>query len=115
MKCYCTKCKINWSVLLTCDINDHEQTEVCPVCLTDTYLEDGKAGPVYFMCAFSAKVLNVETKQELNLSPVYIPRSVKAKPAWTETKAEHERRELKGILAYRQSGNPEDYFKAFHL
>lgn len=115
MKCYCTKCKINWSVLLTCDINEHEQTEVCPVCLTDTYLEDGKDGAVYFMCAFSAKILNVETKQELIIAPVYNSKPVKVNKSWADRKEDHSERELKGILSYQQTGNPEDYFKAFHL
>lgn len=112
MKCYCTKCNINWSCLLPCDYEGEEQTEVCPVCLTDMFLTDGKDEPVYFMCAITAKVLSVETKKELERAtpiitePVYQPY---IKPDYHAIAD----RELKAILAYHRTGNREDYFKEF--
>lgn len=76
--------------------------------LTESKSEDG-----YFMCAITANVINTRTKQVLDL---YVKRKVipvKVRPAMTLTKAEYERKEDAGLKAYHNSGNPEDFFKAY--
>lgn len=95
---------------MTCEA----ELEVCPRCLTDMFLVDGKEGPGYYMCAVTAKVFEVGTNKEM-VFPYPVKDYYKSKdlPAMTETKTRHEQRETAAIDAYHKSGNPEDYHKAF--
>lgn len=110
MKCYCTKCQINWSHPLSCEA----QIEVCPLCLNDMFLVDGKDEPVFYMCAVTAKVFELGTNKEM-IFPYPVKEYYKSTdlPAMIETKTQHEAKEDKALESYFKSGNPEDYHKAF--
>lgn len=111
---HCTKCNIAWAQLLTCDINSEDQIDVCPICLTDMFLIDKESAALYFRCGITGSVINMKTKEVLHIShPIRKVKEPVAKPAMKRTVADWERLEDAGLEAYFNTGNPEDYFKAF--
>lgn len=108
---FCSKCKINWASLWSCDQGD-ERYEVCPQCGTDMFLQPG-TGAGHIKCPFTGKITNLETKKELIIpGPVYKPKQVKERPA-KETKEQIDERELIALDAYHETGNPEVYFNTY--
>ncbi len=111
---YCSKCRINWAALLKSAMNENDDVESCPLCLTDSFLEEGNDITAYIMCPFTAKIYEVGTNKELirkQVMPVF-PKA-KAKPALTKTQADYDRIEEAAIDAYHASGKEEDYWRVF--
>lgn len=65
MKAFCTNCLTNWAATYTQDDGD-ESYDYCPLCNTDSYLEEAKDGDSYMMCAVTGKVINATTEKELS-------------------------------------------------
>lgn len=108
---HCSKCKINWASLWSCDQGD-ERYEVCPQCGTDMFLQPG-TGEGHIKCPFTGKITNVQTKKELKIpGPVYKPKPAKATKE-KETIEQRQERELASIDAYHKSGNLEDFFTTY--
>jgi hypothetical protein len=104
MSTFCTKCKINWNALDSYEDTGEEVTLYCPECQTDHHLVEGKEGYTYMRhpftnevyCVQTGEVLWKEVNNGLNVS--------KHKGAYTETKAEHDRRVDKALDAYFTGG-----------
>lgn len=114
---YCSCCKTNWARLWTVDGEGDEQGEVCPVCLTDMFLEDATDIVAYSRCRITGKIFNAATG--LPDPPVLVKPKIRVvvgappKKTWQEKREEHADLELAAILAYQASGDPADYFKTF--
>lgn len=70
---HCSKCDTNWACLWTCDGEDDEQVDVCPVCLTDSFLGDATDIEAYIKCQITGKIINPVTgneKGEVKKKPV---------------------------------------------
>jgi hypothetical protein len=107
---FCSKCRINWASLWSCDKGD-ETYEVCPQCGTDMFLQPGTGAEEFIKCPFTGKITNTVTKESLvTFSPV--PKPAKKIPA-KETYEQIEQRELAALDAYHKSGNAEDYFNTY--
>lgn len=107
---FCSKCNINWSRLETIDGEGDEQYEVCPLCRSDVHLQEPTDFITYFRCGITGKVLNTDTKEELEKECPPLPPRKQYKKKPVESVEEREERELKAIDAYHKSGNAEDYF-----
>lgn len=113
MNTICTKCNINWARLLTCEVGEEDQIEVCPQCLTDMNLVEGNESNGHIKCPISGKIINVDTKQELVIKtplPSYF-RPTRNRPAMTDTYAVIEEKDNRALKAYHESGNQNDFFK----
>jgi hypothetical protein len=108
----CSKCQINWASLWGC-VQGDELYEVCPECSTDMFLGSGTEDAGFIKCPFTGKIINVKTKEVLNIpGPVYKPGPTKEIPE-KETYEQIEQRELAALDAYHKSGNHEEYFTTY--
>jgi hypothetical protein len=111
MTARCSKCEINWAQLHSV-MSGEEDYHFCPQCLSDRHLEEVDSMTTYIMCPFTGKIIDIDTKEELKKDiPMII--EVERKPVEKIDYFEREKRELDAILSYQQSGNEDDYFKAF--
>lgn len=105
MATFCSKCGINWNALDAYEDTGEEVTLYCPLCQTDHHLIEGKEGYTYMRHPFTNEVYCVQTGEPFNQElPDNGLKATKYKGAFTETKAEHERREDKALEAYFEGG-----------
>jgi predicted nucleic acid-binding Zn-ribbon protein len=107
---HCTKCGMNWAKLWSQE-DGNESVEFCPVCNTDTYLEESNDFVGYLKRPITGAITNAFTGQPYESEtevrkPVF--RVVVGKPP-RETVEEREARELAALNAYFASGNKQDY------
>lgn len=112
---HCSNCNTNWARLHFCDMTSEEQIEVCPVCKTDFFLEEGTDIIGYICCPITARIYQTGFGKAIEnvLAPVQVLQPVVIEdpgPTWAEKTTMRENRELDAILAYQSSGNPQDYF-----
>lgn len=113
---HCTQCRTNWARLLDCQGDDDEVYHVCPICLTDSFLEETGDFVGYMMNPITGKIINAFSGNELNKELEEQAEYVKPRirvivgKKERETIEEREDRELAGIEAYHATGNPKDYF-----
>ncbi len=103
MKAFCTNCLTNWASLHSQTEGD-ESYDYCPLCNTDSFLEEPKEGDAYMMCAITGKVINVTTGEQLRES---VKPSQPTPPPfdwdnWKKQKAEQERQEEADIVQYQE-------------
>lgn len=111
---FCSCCKTNWAQLWKSEGEGDEVYEVCPVCRTDFFLEEGNDIVAYCKSPITGVVFNAATGLP-DPATVAKPkiRVVVGKPkekTWQEKKDEWADKELAAIRAYQASGNEADYF-----
>ena len=67
MATYCNNCGINWARLHSQDAGD-SMYEYCPICKTDSFLDDGKEGDA-FIQLIDGSVINPKTGEEYKRFP----------------------------------------------
>lgn len=61
-KTYCTKCRTNWAALHSQDDdNGDESYDFCPVCKSDSFLQDFKENEDAFLYSLNGQKVNVKT------------------------------------------------------
>ena len=61
---HCSKCDTNWARLKSCEVNEDDHIEVCPVCQTDSFLGDATDFDAFIQCQITGKIINVHTGKE---------------------------------------------------
>lgn len=93
MAVLCKRCKINWEHLWKSDENGGDEVyEYCPVCNTDTHLQQiNDKSPSFFKCLITGVIKNAKTGDVFEYTPKQLeaPRKKRRRKKWLETEDEY--------------------------